>query len=89
MTQYRVLASEGRQRYIYTKTNKNIKERKKYSEDGKATGIQIRLTENSRIYSTMYTVDRLKAAAESVTILIITRSQCRPFENIKYLSDWS
>jgi hypothetical protein len=26
MTQYRVLASEGRQRYIYTKTHKNIKE---------------------------------------------------------------
>ncbi len=29
MTQYRVLASEGRQRYIYTKTKKNIKEKKK------------------------------------------------------------
>jgi hypothetical protein len=28
MTQYRVLASEGRQRYIYTKTHKNIKEKK-------------------------------------------------------------
>jgi hypothetical protein len=30
MTQYRVLASEGRQRYIYTKTHKNIKEKKLY-----------------------------------------------------------
>jgi hypothetical protein len=29
MAQYRVLASEGRQRYIYTKTHKNIKEKKK------------------------------------------------------------
>ncbi len=28
MTQYRVLASEGRQRYIYTKTPKNIKEKR-------------------------------------------------------------
>jgi hypothetical protein len=28
MAQYRVLASEGRQRYIYTKTHKNIKEKK-------------------------------------------------------------
>ncbi len=28
MTQYTVLASEGRQRYIYTKTHKNIKEKK-------------------------------------------------------------
>jgi hypothetical protein len=28
MTQYRVLASEGRQRYIYTKTPKNIKGKK-------------------------------------------------------------
>jgi hypothetical protein len=28
MTQYRVLDSEGRQRYIYTKTHKNIKEKK-------------------------------------------------------------
>jgi hypothetical protein len=28
MTQYRVLASEGRQRYIYTKNPKNIKEKK-------------------------------------------------------------
>jgi hypothetical protein len=28
MTQYRVLASEGRQRYLYTKTPKNIKEKK-------------------------------------------------------------
>jgi hypothetical protein len=27
MAQYRVLASEGRQRYIYTKTHKNIKEK--------------------------------------------------------------
>ncbi len=27
MTQYRVLASEGRQRYIYTKTHKNIQEK--------------------------------------------------------------
>jgi hypothetical protein len=31
MTQYHVLASEGRQRYIYTKINpKNIKEKKRY-----------------------------------------------------------
>jgi hypothetical protein len=29
MAQHRVLASEGRQRYIYTKTHKNIKEKKK------------------------------------------------------------
>jgi hypothetical protein len=29
MTQYRVLASEGRQRYMYTKTHKNIKEKRK------------------------------------------------------------
>jgi hypothetical protein len=28
MTQYRVLASEGQQRYINTKTHKNIKEKK-------------------------------------------------------------
>jgi hypothetical protein len=28
MAQYRVLASEERQRYIYTKTHKNIKEKK-------------------------------------------------------------
>jgi hypothetical protein len=28
MAQYRVLASEWRQRYIYTKTHKNIKEKK-------------------------------------------------------------
>jgi hypothetical protein len=28
MAQYHVLASEGRQRYIYTKTHKNIKEKK-------------------------------------------------------------
>jgi hypothetical protein len=28
MAQYSVLASEGRQRYIYTKTHKNIKEKK-------------------------------------------------------------
>jgi hypothetical protein len=32
MTQYRVLASEGRQRYIYTKTHKNIKEKKRKCE---------------------------------------------------------
>jgi hypothetical protein len=31
MAQYHVLASEGRQRYIYTKTRKNIKEKKTYS----------------------------------------------------------
>jgi hypothetical protein len=31
MTQYRVLASEGRQRNIYTKNPKNIKEKKKTS----------------------------------------------------------
>ncbi len=31
MTQCRVLASEGRQRYIYTKTHKNIKEKKIFS----------------------------------------------------------
>ncbi len=30
MTQFRVLASERRQRYIYTKTHKNIKEKKLY-----------------------------------------------------------
>jgi hypothetical protein len=29
MAQYRVLASEGWQRYIYTKTHKNIKEKQK------------------------------------------------------------
>jgi hypothetical protein len=34
MTQYCVLASEGRQRYIYTKTPKNIEEKKKYGEYG-------------------------------------------------------
>jgi hypothetical protein len=28
MTQYCVLPSEGRQRYIYTKTHKNIQEKK-------------------------------------------------------------
>jgi hypothetical protein len=33
MTQYRVLASEGRQRYIYTKTPKNIEEKKKKFPD--------------------------------------------------------
>jgi hypothetical protein len=32
MTQYTVLASEGRQRYIYTKTHKNIKEKKSIPE---------------------------------------------------------
>jgi hypothetical protein len=30
MAQYHVLASEGRQRYIYTKTHKNIKEKITY-----------------------------------------------------------
>jgi hypothetical protein len=32
MTQYRVLASEGRQRYIYIKTHKNLYRRKKILE---------------------------------------------------------
>jgi hypothetical protein len=32
MAQYRVLASEGRQRYIYTKTHKNIKEKKNFTQ---------------------------------------------------------
>jgi hypothetical protein len=37
MTQYCVLASEGQQRYIYTKTPKNIEEKKKKKAGGSST----------------------------------------------------